>query len=283
MKNFVELLNREMQLRIQEVATSGITGFEYFSTCYKVVKRDLIRLKDFISHYKFKNQDEEIAFFKEIKPQFESKLFYFVELVQIELHKPLAIDKKESIKYYKSIHKHYQRLIQWNVGFLQYIRSGLTTNDNILFVRSTDYDTIFHTELFDHEDKFTTPASTELAKIVAYEEVIRDLAERIKHLKSGNGKQFPIPNHSLVWTGTKVALIELAYSLQASTSINMGQADIKQVVSALEYIFNIDVGNYYRVFQNIRIRQSGRTLFLDELKAKLIAKMDDNDEKGVKT
>lgn len=272
-----------MRLQIQDISTSGTTGYEYFSKCYKIVKVYLIRLKDFIVHYKFKDQEEEIIFFKDIKPQFQSKLVYFVEFIQIELHQPLTVDKKELVKYYKRIYKHYRRLLQRNVAFLHYLRSGLTISDNILFVRSAMDDELFYTEIFDKEDRFATPASTELAKLLAYEEIIKHLAERIEHLRSGNDRRSPIPHHNLAWTGTKVALIELAYALQSSTSINMGKADIKQIVSALEHIFNINVGNYYRVFQNIRIRQSGRILFLYELIDNLTAKMDNTDRRNLIT
>ena len=283
MKKFIETLDNKMQLKIQEISDTGISGFEYFSSCYKIVKKTLKQMNDFIICYEFPDEQEEIIFFKETKPRLQSRLLFYIEFIQIELHKPLAIDKKELIKYYKRISRHYLMLIDWNLGFMQYIRSGLTTNDNMLFVRSASRDEVFYTDINYQEEKSTTPASCELAKIMAFEKVIENLAKRIAQLKSDNGTQSSCPHDNLVWTGTKVALIELAYALQSSDSINMGNADIKQVVSALEYIFNIDVGNFYRVFQNIRIRQSGRTIFLDELIAKLTAKMDDSDAKDIDT
>lgn len=280
MKNFIENLSLEMKQKIQELSLTGMAGFEYYTACYKIVKTALIRLKDFIAEYRFKDEKEEISFFKETKPQFQSKLLYFVEFIQIELHTPLVTEKKDLIKYYKRISRHYQLIIERNLGFLEYIRSRLTTNDNLLFVRSEESEDIFHTDILHHEDNFSTPASNELAKIIAYEKVINQLAERIEQLKSGNEGYYSVHQFDLVWTGTKVALTELAYALQASTAINMGKADIRQVVSALEHIFNIDTGNFYRVFQNIRVRQSGRTAFLDELIANLTAKMDELDLNG---
>ncbi|MBL7706620.1 MAG: RteC domain-containing protein [Taibaiella sp.] len=57
-------------------------------------------------------------------------------------------------------------------------------------------------------------------------------------------------------------------------------ADIRQIISALEGIFKIQLGDFYRVFLNIRIRQSSRTTFMDELKEKLIERMDETDLNG---
>ncbi|QEC70285.1 hypothetical protein FRZ67_18990 [Panacibacter ginsenosidivorans] len=52
---------------------------------------------------------------------------------------------------------------------------------------------------------------------------------------------------------------------------------VKDIAQLLEAVFGIDLGNYYRTFQEIRIRKSGRTNYLDQLKATLIRYMDETD------
>ncbi|WP_158638411.1 RteC domain-containing protein [Panacibacter ginsenosidivorans] len=52
---------------------------------------------------------------------------------------------------------------------------------------------------------------------------------------------------------------------------------MKDIAQLLEAVFGIDLGNYYRTFQEIRIRKSGRTNYLDQLKATLIRYMDETD------
>ncbi len=83
---------------------------------------------------------------------------------------------------------------------------------------------------------------------------------------------------SINWTGSKVSLVELLYALQSAGSCNNGNIDLKQLAKHFECIFNIDLGNYYRVFQEMRIRKINRTTFLDHLKTRLVQRMDEADE-----
>ena len=76
----------------------------------------------------------------------------------------------------------------------------------------------------------------------------------------------------------KSALVELLYALQSAGSCNNGDIDLKQLANHFEHLFNIDLGNYYRIFQEMRIRKMNRTTFLDQLKARLIQRMDETDE-----
>lgn len=79
----------------------------------------------------------------------------------------------------------------------------------------------------------------------------------------------------LKWTGTKLALIETIYALQSVDAINNGKADIKQIADSFESLFNISLGNYYRHFQEIRLRKNGKANFIDDLKEKLVHRLDD--------
>ena len=67
------------------------------------------------------------------------------------------------------------------------------------------------------------------------------------------------------------------YALQRKGCFNNGQAEIKEIAEFFEQTMDIDLGNYYRTFQEIRIRKSGRTNFLDQLKTVLIQYMDEVD------
>jgi hypothetical protein len=79
------------------------------------------------------------------------------------------------------------------------------------------------------------------------------------------------------WSATKVDLIELIYALQCSGTINNGNSDIKKIAKACEQLFNIDLGNYYRTFSDIRSRKMSQTKFIDKLKDSLLNKIIDSD------
>lgn len=50
------------------------------------------KLKAFISDYEFKDENEEIRFFKKIKPQLFSKLIYYQKIYKIETMRPNGSD-----------------------------------------------------------------------------------------------------------------------------------------------------------------------------------------------
>jgi hypothetical protein len=60
-------------------------------------------------------------------------------------------------------------------------------------------------------------------------------------------------------------LIELIYALQSTAVFNHGSADLKRVTAFFEATFQVDVGNVYNAFQEMRIRQKNRSSFLDLL------------------
>ena len=73
----------------------------------------------------------------------------------------------------------------------------------------------------------------------------------------------------------------MLYALQSTGSFNNGSIGIKDLANELQSLFNVDMGNYYRAFQEIRIRKSSRTSFMDQLKNRLIKRMDDSDENPI--
>jgi hypothetical protein len=279
MEKYTEELNLEVQLSIQKVSERGEAGFELYNSSYGIVKKAFGDLRDFIYQYKFKDKEEEVLFFKEIKPGFESKILYYLELIQLEARKPTISEKRQLLKYYREAARYYQMVLKRNDLFRQYLRSGHTVSDHYLFLRSEDSHQLIPTDNLDIDDRFSTAASSELAKIKSHEMLLDYLRIKIEALKSGDPRSADeaVDNYDTTWTGDKVELIELAYALYASGNVNNGKATIKQIIAALERAFNIDLSGFYRVFQNIRIRLSGRTKFIDFLKMCLTEFMDETD------
>lgn len=279
MKKFTERLYKDMLLQIQQIEGTGISGFDCYNSCYQTVYDACKKLKEFILAYSFENMEEEIKFFKEIKPRFSAQLLYYIELIQVEVHKPHAAEKKDLMKYYRKVSQNYSSNASRNQIFLHYIRTKQESGDHILFVRSSGDTDIIQVDFLDLDDKFSTPGSNELARLKSHEMVVKYLSKKLAALKNSPGA-LNLASHNLLWTDSKVALIELAYAIQSSGAINKGKASVAQIVEGLEHLFNIELGRYYRVFQNIRIRQNNRTAFMDELRQKLIERMDETDLKG---
>jgi len=90
---------------------------------------------------------------------------------------------------------------------------------------------------------------------------------------------FSFPKVRMTWTGNKVDLVELIYAWEAACCFNNGNANIKEIVTYIEIVFNIDLGDYYHTFRELR-RRVNRTAFLDKLIKFLNDRMDEADSRN---
>jgi len=93
----------------------------------------------------------------------------------------------------------------------------------------------------------------------------------------GLEKRFPKPEAdplpSFQWTDSKAALTELIYALQYGGVLNNGLIGVKEIAEKFEQIFQVELGNYYHCFNEIRLRKKNRTALLDHLREKVLQKM----------
>ena len=248
----------------------------------KTTKVALENLRNRSVHNSFKNIKEEIYFFKEMKPKIYSKLIYYVKLFNIESKRPRGSNKSQ-IKYFNNQIEKLQVYFNDNLEFYHYYRRGSTLLDEHYFLRGKA-DIRLHLETFhfftDH--KFSTSHDSTVATILAYDMLIIYLKKEIYKLVNCNNTEANV-NHiqnqsKLFWTGNKTDLIELIYALQSSGVVNSGTADIKEIASICEQVFNVSLGDYYRTFLEIRSRKINQTKFIDKLKESLTNKMIESDE-----
>jgi hypothetical protein len=246
-----------------------------------VILRSIDGLKSQIISSPFKNVPEEILFFKQIKPKFTSKLIYNIELLKIEGRRPIGSFKAQQKYLLKQLSK-LESFFEDNIEFYQYYRSGNTFLDEKYFVRNV-FDIRLHQDafIFDYDSNFSTSHDSKVARIIANELLRNYLNSSMIELEQNKyavSKFQEEPKKKLLWTAPKAALIELLYSLHSAGVFNDSNAEVGQIARYLQSAFGVDLGNYYRTFQEIRIRKSGRTNFIDLLRKKLVERMDDTDD-----
>jgi hypothetical protein len=85
-------------------------------------------LREFTHQYTFQDANEEISFFKDVKPFILSKLIYFNDIYTLDLRKPNG--SKEVLKeYYKKKQMAIKEFCNANLDFYQYYRSKATHLD----------------------------------------------------------------------------------------------------------------------------------------------------------
>jgi RteC protein len=110
----------------------------------------------------------------------------------------------------------------------------------------------------------------------SYPALISKTIDRLEILRENCIQALFQPGDSgLVFTAPKVYLNELGYAMKAHGSFNNGNAPVHKILSALEKMANVDLGNTSRTFQQILARKMGYTKYLDSLKLSLNERIDD--------
>lgn len=261
---------------MQRVKRDSQSILEQAERCYQIVLSRLEELRGFILEYEYKDKEEEIRFFKKVKPKFLGELMYHAELFEIEAHVPIGSAGKQK-KHYTRVLDRIARFFGKHNEFYTYYRTGKTSLDEQLFL-SNQNDRLIFPEVYmvNADPRFFRPASYRIARIMAYEKLHEYVTAALTRLKS---PPVPVPKdyHHLNWTDSKSALIELAYAIQSRGAVNNGNVEIKQIIASLELLFNVQVGNFYRTFQNMRGRKKDRTPFLSALIKSVEGRMDETD------
>jgi hypothetical protein len=262
---FTERLQNKMKEQADLIQAGQPERITLAARMIPIVQELINDLQKFSYVYRFSDQQEEIKFFKESKPVLLSHYYYYRKEFAISLYDQFK-DIVARKNYYESVLDKLGKFARKNNEFYLYCMTGQTHLDDKYFLRNG----AAYRGLIDV--KFSTGYDDRLARLLANELIKDDIRDRIACLDGDIGKQ-----RHVNWTGKKTDAIELLFALQASGCINNGDIEIKKLVNSFEELFNIQFGNYYDFVKKIRMRKSTQTSFLDSLKTKFLARLDQMD------
>ena len=252
----------------------------------EISKQVFGELRSYALLHPFKDQAEEITFFKQIKPRFYAHLLYYVEAHKTELRRPVGGPQMVE-GYLEKRLAELQQFQEEHIDFYIYYRSGSARLDSLYFVRgSWNANPDVYPWVFDIDPAFGTSHDYLVARILADQLLSRyllDCLARVREDQEGtplskNGE------NSIHWTVAKTWLNELIYGLKESGALNNGNITAGEIARALGQAFNIPVGNIYRREQENRVRHKP-TPFLDLMKEKYLAyinRIDNNPHSSTK-
>lgn len=259
-------LHEELELKINEVYDED--------DMIKVAEKSLLliddsirKLKTLVSFHKFENLGEEVYFFKNLKPKFISKFIYYSLVLDLESHKPNA-GKKVLKKYYKAEQEKLKNFYTEQSDFYSYYKREATYLDHKIFVRDS-YDLKMKLSLgfYNFDTSFTTSHDQLIAKFMANEKFDQYLKKQIDGLSESEVYKSLSP---LVWSASKVGLIELVYALYQMRCFNGGNVELSEVVRFVEKSLGTDLGNFHKTIFEIRNRKQGPTKFLNIVSENLL-------------
>ena len=269
----------KLETAIHELEIETDCSIQKTETVIKLIVQSLSDLKEYVLKNGFKNLDEEIHFFKKVKPHLFCKLIYYRKICNIETSRPAGsnmVIKNYLVKELDKIQYYFEK----NIEFYKYYRNSHTHFDNYYFLRGKpDIQLTLDSFYFERDPKFSTSYDFTVAKILANDMLIvyinKELVKLDKHIEDQTITPFPKVKET--WTRSKTDLIELIYALCETNCFNFGRINLKRLTNYFENVFNIDLGDVYHTYLSMRGRIN-RTQFLDELKEKLNAKMNKDDQ-----
>lgn len=269
---FTSSLKKEIDAKLEEIESSEISAITKSLKASRMLADAFNRLKTFILSYTFNDEEEEIMFFKEIKPKLCYRLIYYRKVYNIEMNRPAGVEKQKEYLCEKldEINKYNTK----RLDFIRYYRSGSTHLDSLYFVRGkTDPEQYLETFYYELDSNFSTNCDFKVAKILANDLLSAYLMNEIE-LLNDNGisiGSFNFPATKKTWKGSKAELQEQIYSWDSAGMF--GDVPLTQLFDYIQNVFNTELdSNISRTFSDLKIRNTP-TPFLDKLKDALLRRM----------
>ncbi|OOQ56617.1 RteC domain-containing protein [Mucilaginibacter pedocola] len=214
---------------------------------------------------------EEIVFFKQIKPKFKAQLIFHQSLLNLEIRKPVG-EGQLVCDYLHNEIRIIQHFFESNLSFYQYVRTEATYLDEQYFVRGT-YDVHLDPDqcMIDFDPAFSTTHDHKLAQVLANELLQEHLEQSIQRINQRETiTQLDAEFYDFDWKQTKCALIELIYSWHATEAF--GKKNLKSIAKFIERSFNVSLGNFYDTYEWLCGRSSP-TVYIDEMKEAFLLRM----------
>lgn len=271
MKTLATSLLAKLNQQLQSIHTENKNPVRFSKKAITAIVATIENLKEATLKHNFKSQQEEIEFFKTIKPKFTAQLIYYNQIYQIETGKTGS--KK---KYYKHQMKKINKWFKKNTHICQYLKSKSTFADHLYFLRN-NFECQLAANILPICDAFFATAHDQT---VARYKANKALKKYLKAKANKESKKQQASQSPLTWTAPKVALIELLYALHTTQSFNNGNASLNQIAQAFEILFNTKLGQYHRSYYEICARKTIEpTHFLNTLKEKLTIRIFETDAK----
>ena len=274
--------NYRDELRVIEksLSASGNENALELSRKYYKELTEFVQINDFVC------EAEEINYFKNIKPKFQSQIIYFQRVIKIRASIPIgSIETKRN--YYSSVLQTLTVFFQEHSEIIHYYRARNTSLDVNFFIRKN---AVLHKPL---EPEFSeidfnqcTGYDLIISKFIAFEKLEHYVQVQLKnvdtldaHSPSSGIIDLSAPKfeREVAWTDSKTALIEAIHIFKVAGVFNHGNVDMKTLVSNFEYFLQIDLGDHYKTLSEIKSRKNSKTKFFDQLLEKYQNRLDEED------
>lgn len=274
---------RDLRLRLKTIAArDDYSLLERFNESISLVNAFLSVIRERVTTVAFKDNLEEIYFFKFEKPEYYALKIYEVTLFGILNQRPVGTDEMLRVYYLEEL-AFIARFFKQYAFLYEYYRSGFTQMDELLFLREGMAPDVLLPEFWELDPEFSTCGDYLFSKFIAYEglrefilgelRIIEVRALAVASPLAGDKKWFD-------WTGEIINLVELGYAIYLSRQLGKDKASLTEIFRWLEVSFGVEIGIPANRFREIKRRKRlSRTHYLDHMRKVLLDYMNDEDDR----
>lgn len=268
--SYIQTIQKETEQTLRKLETTEAPVISKALTISLYLEKVFEKLKQVVSCHTFSTEQEEIEFFKDVKPRIFCKLIYYRKIYNIEMNRPVS--GLDTVRAY--LNRELENIQDYNhkrLDFYRYYRSGATHLDKMLFLRNVPHDTeqYFDSFYFERDPLFSTCGDFRVAKILAGDMLSQYL---IKELMDLDAEYHDTRSDvRLIWMDSKTDLCELMFALHAKRAF--GNIPLTKLATYFQKMFNIEFNtNLSRTFSDLRLRNNPIP-YLDSLTDSLLEKM----------
>lgn len=237
-----------------------------FNIC---IGHNLKLLENFILENGFKDDTEEIYFFKHIYPRFYSWYIYHNELAAMLKLVPQHGTDIMVRDFYIQEYQYQLRFFDQHRAVYEYYLADEDDRDHVFFL-PRNYKALSPLPVDTPLDlRFLTNQGYTFARFIAYDRLQEYTGRKLRLLYRNPESEYVqalLKGSKRRWTGDKIELIEIAYGIYYTRRMNDGKVEVRDIVEWLEDTLGVELGDAYRMFADLQRRKnSSYTKYLEEM------------------
>jgi len=213
----VENIILELENNLESLKISNENVLILYQKAVALCSDVLMEMKRTVKMNDFQSTEQEIYFFKNVKPQVYSKLIFYHTLFKIETKRidPKLLKEKCLKRFIKKLHKYFEQ----NEEICWYYRSKQDCYDEMYFLRKNRNLNIPADSIFPYVDEeFSTLHDHTISCIRAHEQHINYLENEIDKIQN-HDSQNESSKSKYACTDSKISLVGLIYALHRTYHI----------------------------------------------------------------
>ena len=273
----IMMIIEKFDMSIYDIEKSDLTQIDKLKKQIEVSYNSLQECRRILKNEIFTSNKDEIKFFKCQKPHIQGKLEYYRVVKDYLINIPNSTKVKQCKFINNELNKIDDEKCKY-LEFIKYYRDGKRDLDHLFFLRGNDQFELFLDNMHHYDDPdFTTRHDYIVSKMITNKLLVRFYNDQLDilqipsnqcHVEEKKSNLLKIP-----WTGSITELVEKSIALNAAGSIGNGNLSLNQIQDICINNYDINPGNIYQIFEQIKARKSNQTKFHDKLTKALINEM----------